>query len=333
MDKAQSYKLLDAYVAAGGNFIDTANGYQDEQSETWLGEWITERGIRDQLVLATKYTSDYRSHADGKGKVPNCTGNHRKSLHVSVRDSLKKLQTDYIDLLYVHWWDYTTSIKEVMDSLHFFVQQGKVLYLGASDMPAWVVSAANTYAIDNGKTPFSVYQGRWSVMQRDFERDIIPMARTFGMALVPWNVVGGGKFQTKKAIEERQKNGEGLRAFTAAGKQSPDEEKMSAALEKVAAEVGVDSITAVALAYVMHKAANVVPLVGGRKVEHLEDNIKALSIRLSEEQIAYLEGVVSFDIGFPHDFLGPDPNIEGRSMRLERNAALKFPMAQKPTSI
>ncbi|OAQ72504.1 aryl-alcohol dehydrogenase [Pochonia chlamydosporia 170] len=333
MNKEQSFKLLDAFVAAGGNFIDTANGYQNEQSETWLGEWVTERGIRDQLVLATKYTSDYRSHAEGKGKVPNCTGNHRKSLHISVRDSLKKLQTDYIDLLYVHWWDFTTSIKEVMDSLHFLVQQGKVLYLGASDMPAWVVSAANTYAIDNSKTPFSVYQGRWSVMQRDFERDIIPMARMFGMALVPWNVVGGGKFQTKKAIEERKKNGEGLRAFATTSEQSESEEKISAALEKVAGEVGVESITAVALAYVLHKAANVVPLVGGRKVEHLEDNIKALSIRLSEEQITYLESVVEFDVGFPHDFLGTDPNVTGRSMRLDRNALLKFPMAQKPSSV
>jgi aryl-alcohol dehydrogenase-like predicted oxidoreductase len=333
MDKEQSFKLLDAFVAAGGNFIDTANNYQSEQSESWLGEWATSRGIRDQLVLATKYTSDYRSHAEGKGKVPNCAGNHRKSLHLSVRDSLKKLQTEYIDLLYVHWWDHTTSIKEIMDSLHFLVEQGKVLYIGASDMPAWVVSAANTYAIDNGKTPFSVYQGRWSVMQREFERDIMPMARMFGMALVPWNVVGGGKFQTKKALEERKRNGEGLRSFAASGEQSPDEEKMSAALEKVAGEVGVESITAVALAYVMHKAANVVPLVGGRKIEHLEDNIKALSIRLSEEQIEFLESVVKFDVGFPHDFLGPDPNLTGKSARLRRVAPMKFPMAHKPTSV
>lgn len=333
MNKEQSFKLLDAYAAAGGNFIDTANVYQSEQSETWIGEWVAQRGNRDQLVLATKYTSDYRSHAEGKGKAPNCSGNHRKSLHISVRDSLKKLQTDYIDILYVHWWDYTTSIKEVMDSLHFLVQQGKVLYLGASDMPAWVVSAANTYAIDTGKTPFGVYQGRWSVMQREFERDIIPMARTFGMALVPWNVVGGGKFQTKRAIEEKTKNGEGLRSFATSGQQSPDEERISAALEKVAGEVGVDSITAVALSYVMHKAANVVPLVGGRKIEQLEDNIKALSIKLSQKQIEFLEGVVKFDLGFPHDFLGGDPNVTGRSVRLERNAQLKFPMAQRQTSI
>lgn len=186
MDKLTSFALLDAFVAAGGNFIDTANAYQEEQSETWLGEWMRERGNRDSLVLATKYTSDYRSHALGKGPhAANHTGNSRRTLHVSLRDSLAKLGTDYLDILYLHWWDYTTSIKEIMDSLHILVEQGKVLYLGISDTPAWVVSAANTYAVAHGKTPFSIYQGRWNVMLRDMERDIIPMARTFGMALAP----------------------------------------------------------------------------------------------------------------------------------------------------
>lgn len=126
MDKESAFKLLDAFWEAGGNFIDTSNNYQDEQSEAWIGEWAAKRGIRDQLVLATKYTSDYRSHELGKGRAPNFQGNHKKSMFLSVRDSLKKLQTDYIDILYVHWWDHTTSIKEMMDSLHILVEQGKV---------------------------------------------------------------------------------------------------------------------------------------------------------------------------------------------------------------
>lgn len=186
MDKEASFKLLDAFVAAGGNFIDTANSYQNEQSEQWLGEWMAARGNRDSLVLATKYTSDYQSYTLGKGpQAANHTGNSRRTLRNSVRDSLAKLGTDYIDILYLHWWDYTTSIKEVMDSLHMLVEQGKVLYLGISDTPAWVVAAANTYAVEQGKTPFSIYQGRWNIMLRDMERDIIPMARHFGMALAP----------------------------------------------------------------------------------------------------------------------------------------------------
>ncbi|KAL6696875.1 putative aryl-alcohol dehydrogenase [Trichoderma pleuroticola] len=333
MDKESSFKLLDAFYDAGGNFIDTANNYQNEQSEAWIGEWAAKRGIRDQLVIATKFTSDFRSHQLGKGKAPNFQGNHRKSLHLSVRESLKKLQTDYIDILYIHWWDHTTSIKELMDSLHQQVESGKVLYLGASDMPAWVVSAANQYAVDHGKTPFSIYQGRWNIMVRDFEREIIPMARQFNMALAPWDVLGGGKFQTKKALEERKKNGEGLRGLAGAPTQTPDEEKISEALAKVASEHGLESVTAIALAYVLHKAGNVFPIVGGRKIEHLNDNIKALSIKLTDEQIKYLESVKPFDLGFPLAFLGEDPNVTGYSVRLDRTAKFAFPNAGTPKSV
>ncbi|KAK1995418.1 aldo/keto reductase [Colletotrichum falcatum] len=333
MNKEQSFKLLDAFFEAGGNFIDTANNYQDEQSEIWIGEWMKERGNREQIVLATKYTSDYKNHTLGKGNTANFTGNHRRSLHISVRDSLEKLGTDYIDILYLHWWDYTTSIKEIVDSLHILVEQGKVLYLGISDTPAWVVSAANTYAIDHGKTPFSVYQGRWSVLHRDFERDILPMAKMFGMALCPWDVLGSGKFQSKKAIEERKKAGEGLRSFVSSGQQTEMEIRISEALEKVAGEHGVESVTAIALAYVRCKAANVIPIVGGRKVEHLKANIDALNIKLTDEQIAYLESVKDFDVGFPTNFLGQDPNITGASARLARAAQMSFPNAGRPTSI
>ncbi|KAK8069104.1 NADP-dependent oxidoreductase domain-containing protein [Apiospora phragmitis] len=340
MDKAAAFALLDAFVAAGGNFLDTANHYQEEQSEAWLGEWMRERGNRDGLVLATKYTSDYRSHALGKGSgAANHTGNSRRSLHVSVRDSLAKLGTDYLDILYLHWWDYKTSIKEVMDSLHILVEQGKVLYLGVSDTPAWVVSAANTYAVAHGKTPFSIYQGRWNIMRRDMERDIIPMARTFGMALAPrtkqtysWDVLGGGKFQTKAELERRKNAGEGLRAIYNQGEQTEEEAKMSAALAKVAEEHGTESVTAIALAYVRAKAHYVFPIVGGRKIEHLKQNIAALSIKLTAEQIAFLESVKPFAVGFPHDMLGPDPNISGSSTMLARAATVVFPNARQPSS-
>ncbi|KAI1633878.1 putative aryl-alcohol dehydrogenase Aad14 [Biscogniauxia mediterranea] len=307
MDKEQSFKLLDAYFDAGGNFIDTANNYQDEQSETWIGEWMASRKNRDRLVIATKYTTDYKSHEYGKGKVVNACGNHKRSLHMSVRDSLKKLQTDWIDILYLHWWDWTTSIEEVMDSLHILVQQGKVLYLGISDSPAWVVSAANMYARAHGKTPFSVYQGSWNVMKRDFERDIIPMARYFGMALAPWDVLAQGKFKTRKEIEERRARGEGLRSMFSA-EQTEAEIRTSDALAKVAAEHGIESVTAIALAYVLAKYPYVFPIVGGRKVSHLQDNIQALKIKLTEEQIAYLESVNPFDIGFPGTVTGPELN-------------------------
>lgn len=333
MDKEQSFKLLDYFFDAGGNFVDTANNYQNEESETWIGEWMAKRKNRDQMVIATKFTTDYKSYALGKGRAPNHCGNSRRSLHMSVRDSLQKLQTEWIDILYVHWWDFTSSVKEIMDSLHILVEQGKVLYLGVSDTPAWLVSAANEYAQAYGKTPFSVYQGRWNVLMRDFEREIIPMARQYGMALAPWDVLGGGKFQGKKDLEERAKKGERLRS-TFGAEQSEDERRVSEALEKVSAEHGVKSLTSIALAYVRAKANNVFPLVGGRKVEHLKSNIEALSIQLTKEQVEFLESVKPFDIGFPNDFIGPDPRVTGRFTGLAASSApLRPEMLPKPAGL
>ncbi|KAK4047038.1 putative aryl-alcohol dehydrogenase aad14 [Microbotryomycetes sp. JL221] len=320
MSQESSFKLLDAFVEAGGNFIDTSNNYQDEQSETIIGDWMKQRGLRDRIVLATKYTTNYRAHALGKNESINFGGNSRHSLMLSVRDSLKKLQTDYIDILYLHWWDYTTSIEEVMDSLHSLVTQGKVLYLGVSDTPAWIVSAANTYAKAHGKTPFSIYQGRWNVMLRDFERDIIPMTRHFGMALAPWDVLGGGRIKSKKQLEAKRAEGEKLRALLGPEDQSEEEVKFSEVLSAIAEEHGVESPTAICLAYVMSKTPYVFPLVGGRKVEHLHDNIKALTIKLTPEQINRIEEIKQFDLGFPHNFIGTDPSIKGKSDMFLLNA-------------
>lgn len=198
-----------------------------------------------------------------------------------------------------------------MDSLDAVVKQGKVLYLGISDTPAYIVSAANAYAKANGKTQFSIYQGRWNIMLRDMEREIIPMARHWGMALAPWDAIGGGKFQTKKQLEERKKNNEGLRSMMGSGDQNENEEKISAALEKVANAHGLESPTAVALAYVMAKTPRVFPIVGGRKVEHLHQNIKALEIKLSDKDIEELEKVIPFEPGFPNNFVGEDPAVSG----------------------
>ncbi|RAH41039.1 Aldo/keto reductase [Aspergillus brunneoviolaceus CBS 621.78] len=327
MTKEASFALLDAYLAAGGNFIDTANNYQNEESERWIGEWMALRGVRDHLVVATKYTGLYHPSYP---KI-NFAGNHRRSLHLSVHDSLAKLQTSYLDILYVHWWDSTTSIEEVMDSLHMLVQQGKVLYLGICNAPAWVVSAANTYARLQGKTQFSIYQGRWNVLHRDLEREVIPMARRFGMAVAPWDVLGGGKFQSPQAMAARRENGEGLRRMMGSGEQSEDEVRMSEALGKVAAEVGIESVTAVALAYVLAKHPNVFPVVGGRKIEHLRDNIQALEVRLSEEQIRFLEGVKPLELGFPQNMLGEEPGVTGREgMSLANAGVVDFVKFERP---
>ncbi|KAF7376742.1 Aldo/keto reductase [Mycena sanguinolenta] len=305
MDKRSSFKLLDAYYDLGGNFIDTANHYQDESSESFIGEWAEKRGIRDQLVIATKYTTNFKARNDAVAQKVNYVGNNIKSMHISVDASLKKLRTTYIDILYVHWWDWDTSIEEVMNGLHNLVVRGKVLYLGVSDTPAWVVAQANQYARDHGKTPFVIYQGRWNVLDRSFEREIIPMARAHGLALAPWQVVGAGKFRTD-AQEERMRTAskKGRTIFNPHWERTEDERKISKALEKIAAEVGTKSLTAVAIAYVMTKIPYCFPIIGGRKVEHLMENLEALDISLSSEQMAYLESTVPFDPGFPTDAIG-----------------------------
>ncbi|KZO96857.1 norsolorinic acid reductase [Calocera viscosa TUFC12733] len=330
MSKEQAFELLDAYYDAGGNVIDTANNYQDEQSEEWIGEWMQQRKNRDQIVLATKYSIGYIRARDDIAIKVNYTGNARKSLHVSVRDSLAKLHTDYIDLLYVHWWDYTTPVEELMHALDALVKAGKVLYLGISDTPAWVVARANGYARAHGLSQFVVYQGRWNLLMRDFERDILPMCKAEGMGVAPWGVMGQGRFRTAAQLEERKKLGN----LRGGADPTPAETKISAALEKVAKELGGGvTLSQVAIRYVMDKQAYVFPIIGGTKLRYLQDNIEALKIKLSPEQIAFLESAVPFDFGFPHNMIGQDPALtDGRSTNrlLTHTSRIEYVKAEKP---
>ncbi|KAK4164407.1 NADP-dependent oxidoreductase domain-containing protein [Cladorrhinum sp. PSN259] len=315
-------QILDHFFESGGNFIDTASNYQYEESETRVGAWMKKRNNRDQIVLATKYSTNYQTRpqapAGGSHKIyANYGGNGTKSLHVSVEASLKKLQTDYIDILYIHWYDMTTSIPELMTSLNRLVSAGKVLYLGVSDTPAWVVSKANEFARCHGLRPFSVYQGRWSASFRDFERDIIPMCKAEGMGIAPWGALGSGRFRTEAQRAEAKKEGR-------QAEPSEAEVKVSQALEKVAARKKT-LITSVALAYVSAKAPYVFPIVGCRTVEHLKGNIAALEVKLSDEDIKEIEGAVPFDLGFPMGFLygkSEVPESAGDMFTMQMNGVL-----------
>ncbi|KAJ5645780.1 hypothetical protein N7490_002152 [Penicillium lividum] len=265
--KEQAFELLDAYYDLGGNFIDTANMYQFGQSEEWIGQWLQKTGRRSEIVLATKYTLSPSS----------------------------RLQVDYIDIYYVHAWDFATSIPELMQSLNTLVQQGKVLYLGISDTPAWVVTKANAYAREHGLRQFSVYQGRYNAMMRDLERDIIPMCRDEGMAIHPWGVLGSGYFRSPDAAPKE------------GGRQTPHvktgrEEQVSAALDNVAKRHEVP-ITSVALAYAMQKSPYIFPMIGGNKISQLKANVEALSLELTPQDVAEINKGYDFDLGWPHNFL------------------------------
>ncbi|KAI1820824.1 aldo/keto reductase [Xylaria intraflava] len=291
-DQNTTNQILDYFFDNGGNFIDTAGNYQGGDSEAWIGEWMKKRGNRDQMVIATKFTTNFYQGRPDEVMI-NFQGNGTKSMHLSVENSLKRLQTNYIDLLYLHWWDFSVSIPELMQSLNQLVLAGKVLYLGISDTPAWVVSKANEYARNHGLRQFSVYQGRWSAAARDFERDIIPMTKDEGMALAPWGALGSGKFKT----EEQRKQGGGRRPEL-----SEADIKVCKALEAVANRKKT-VMTSIAQAYVMHKTPYVFPIIGGRTVEHLKANVEALKISLSAEDIQEIEGAAPFDYGFPNTML------------------------------
>lgn len=246
------------------------------------------------MVIATKYTTPYMGAFPEKINA-NYMGNGTKSLKLSLEASLKKMQTSYVDIMYVHWWDYSTKIEEVMHSLNDLVAAGKVHYLGVSDTPAWIVSKANQYARDHGLRPFVLYQGLWNAGKRDFEREIIPMAREEGMGLAPWGPIGEGRFKTKEVLSKMQKGTRGLEV-------TQRDRDVSAVLEKIAEQKG-RTLFQIALAYLFHKTTYVFPIVGSTKADHLASNIEALGIELSEEEMKEIESAYTFDHGFPHTFL------------------------------
>ncbi|CAG7558756.1 unnamed protein product [Fusarium equiseti] len=291
------FKLLDAFYELGGNFIDTANLYNSEQSEQLIGQWMEERGVRDQMVIATKYSAGYRAYNREKEPIQtNYTGNSAKSMHISVRDSLKKLRTDYIDILYVHWWDYATPVEEVMRALHTHVMTKEVLYLGISNTPAWIVVKANAYARQHGLTPFSVYQGNWNASMRDMEGEVIHMCEDQGMAVVPWGALGSGSLLTAEQRKDREDDPDAPHIEA-----SETAIRTSGALEAIAARKGT-TLQAIAIAYLFHQTTYVFPIVGVNTVEHIKAMPEALCIELSKEEIDEIHKASPYNPGFPMNF-------------------------------
>ncbi|WWC99890.1 hypothetical protein V866_006799 [Kwoniella sp. B9012] len=338
-DKPTSFQILDTFYDNGGNFIDTANVYRDGQSEEWIGEWIAKRQNRDELVLATKYTNPYIQPRQGHVSI-NYSGNGSKSMKHSLEASLKRLGTTYIDLFYLHIWDYTVSIPELMTSLNDLVVAGKVLYLGISDTPAWIVAKANQYARDHGLRQFSVYQGMWSAVLRDVEREILPMAKDEGMAVCPYGVLNQGRFQTREGFKQREKDNSEGRNFISTNEK---DKQVAAVLEDLADKRNDGtSLLNIALAYVLQKTPYVFPIIGGRKVEHLTHNFKALDVVLTEEEISAIENAYDFDHGFPTSFLNGhlfDPKVksimvsEPSDIKMQAGGGGKMVYVESPKAI
>jgi aryl-alcohol dehydrogenase-like predicted oxidoreductase len=295
-DEPTSFQVLDTYAEAGGNFLDTANKYHNGETEQILGRWL--KGKRDRFVVATKYTLAM-DHQD-----PNTAGNHRKNLQRSVEESLKRLQTDYIDLLWVHAWDELTPFEETMRALDDVVRAGKVLYVGISDTPAWVVSASNVLAELRGWSAYVGLQIEYSLLERTPERDLLPMADHFGLSVLAWAPLGGGVLTGKYT---RQEQGDSLRRQGNEGRGRTSERALTIAraVDKVADDMGVSSAQ-VATAWVQSQGHRYIPIVGARKVSQIKDSLGAASITLSQEHLDALKEASSVSMGFPHNFLRSD---------------------------
>ena len=291
-NKEESKKMFDAYTKAGGNFIDTANRYTEGTSEEWVGDFIAHD--RDHFVVATKYTL-FTRHGD-----PNFSGNHRKNMVQALDASLKRLKTDYIDLYWLHAWDFTTPVDEVLRGLDDLVRAGKILYLGISDTPAWVVSQANTMAELRGWSRFVGLQVQYSLTERTVERDLLPMARNFDMAVTPWGIIDAGILSGKynKSSDEKGR----------ANMNNPIPErklKIAGEVVKLAEKIGKPP-SQVAINWVRQQPGVIIPILGARSEKHLNDNLACLDFELTSEQLNQLNEASKIDLGFPHEFLKKD---------------------------
>jgi len=291
-DKKTSEQIFHSFLDKGGNFIDTANRYTETTSELYLGEFIKNSKQREALVVASKYGLFTQ-----KGII-NDGGNHRKNLVQSVEATLQRLQVEYLDLLYLHAWDFTTSVQEVLRALDDLVRAGKVLHLKISDTPAWIVAQANTMADLKNFTPFSALQIEYSLVTRDAERELIPMADAFDMAILAWAPLGAGILTGKynKANTEQTRLKEGSKKLTTHNLQ------IAQALVDLAKQIN-QTPAAVAIAWILHKGYDFFPIIGARTLEQFEQCLQALDCHLSEEQLAYLDQHSAITYGFPHDFL------------------------------
>ncbi len=296
---AQASDLFRMYVDAGGNFFDCADGYQNGEAETILGDLIAYD--RDEFIVSTKYTTAVGARSIAK------TGNSRKAMMASIEGSLRRLQTDFVDIFWVHMPDLLTSTDEIMRGFEDVVSQGKARYIGMSDFPAWRVSRAITAAELRGTEPVSAIQIEYSLAERTADREFLPMAQAYGLATMIWSPLGGGtlsgKYRSKDAKGRQTEGGGPVRAIP----ESRQDEILDA-LDVVAADHGVTPAQ-IAIAWVCAKepvGTSFIPVLGARTPEQLRDNLAALEIELDEKQLALLDKASAVELGFPHELMAQD---------------------------
>jgi aryl-alcohol dehydrogenase-like predicted oxidoreductase len=296
----EARRIFDAYAEAGGNFIDTANGYQFGQSEEILGDLLT--GRREDFVLATKFTLNAERNANIL-----VTGNSRKSMVASIEASLKRLKTDRIDLYWVHMSDGVTPIEEIVRGFDDLVRAGKILYAGLSDFPAWRVARAATIAELRGAAPIAGLQVEHSLVERTTEHELLPAGHALGLGVVAWSPLGGGLLTGKyRQGEKGRREGLGGRVF-----QDENTAQRSAILDTLIAVAQDADVTPSEIAIAWVAAKGSIPIIGPRTLAQLENNLGATKVVLSREQIARLDEVSTTPPVFPYTVLN-DPGTRGR---------------------
>jgi aryl-alcohol dehydrogenase-like predicted oxidoreductase len=290
--KEEARKVYDAFRDAGGNFIDSANFYTNGTSERFLGEFM--KGNRQSVVLGTKYS------IAAPGRDPNAAGNHRKSMVQAVELSLERLQTDYIDLYWVHIWDQITPVEEVMRGLDDLVRQGKVLYVGISDAPAWWIAQANTLAQLRGWSPFVGLQIEYNLIERTVEQELVPMAKALNLGLTAWSPLArgilSGKYHGHGSSDHGRMSIDTMKDFMPEQQRT---DRVVAAVKAVSDQTG-GSMAQVALAWLRYRPVPVIPIIGARKLSQLQDNLASLDVALSPEQVKALDQASQIDLGFPY---------------------------------
>ncbi|MCA0380962.1 MAG: aldo/keto reductase [Bacteroidetes bacterium] len=292
VDQKASFGIMEAFGNAGGNFLDTANRYQDGMSEEIVGAFINQRD-RDYWVVATKY-SLYDNQTN-----PNASGNNRKNMMRSVEQSLKRLNTDFIDVLYLHIWDALTPMDEVLRGLDDLVRQGKVNYIAISDTPAWMVAKGQTMAELMGWSQFVALQVEYSLLQRTPERDLIPMAKHFGLTVTPWAPLAGGALTGKYLRNDPGRIKESSKRL--------NEQAVTITKEVMAiAEETGTTPGQVALAWTMQQGFSSIPIVGATKLSQMQDNLGVIGLQLSKEHLQRLDAISKIELGFPGEFYQED---------------------------
>jgi aryl-alcohol dehydrogenase-like predicted oxidoreductase len=291
----ESEKILDTYLDQGGNFIDTANFYSNGHSEAILGDYFAARpGRRSRVVLASKFFGNMHPGD------PNGGGAGRSSIIAQLHETLRRLRTDHLDLYWLHNWDRNTPIEETMRTLDDLVTAGKIRYLGFSNTPAWVTAQAHTTALLRGWTPLVALQVEYSLLARTVEGEVAPFANDQGIALVPWSPLKNG-FLSGKYRRGAEVTDSARAAFV--GGPTDDEFLVIDAVAAIADELGTTS-AAVSLAWLRARTGTVVPIVGARRLEHLEGNLAGLDITLTDAHLRSLDDVSAPVLGYPNEVNG-----------------------------